>query len=169
MGQGRPGGLSEQCSWNLSYDAASHGSHVQPTILKEQTMGKAADLVKDLYAAFGRGDVAAVLGAFDAAIEWQEAEGVVYADGNPYVGPQAVAAGVFGRILADVDNFAIRPVNIIDGGDTVVSEGRYTGTCRATGTPLDAQFAHVWQVRDGKIVRFQQYTDTSQWTKAAGR
>ena len=74
-----------------------------------------------------------------------------------------------GRIIGDVDSFAARPVNIIDGGDTVVAEGRDTGTWRATGTPVDAQFAHVWQVRDGKIVRFQQYTDTGQWAKAAGR
>jgi len=125
--------------------------------------------VKDLYAAFGRGDVPAVLGAFDAAIEWKEAEGVFYADRNPYVGPPAVADGVFGRIIGDVDNFAARPVNFIDAGDTVVAEGRYTGTWRATGTPMDAQFADVWQVRDGKIVRFQQYTDTGQWAKAAGR
>jgi len=131
-------------------------------------MGKAAEVVKDLYAAFGRGDVPAVLGAFGAAIEWKEAEGFVYADRNPYIGPQAVAEGVFGRIIGDVDSFAATPVNIIDGGDTVVAEGRYTGTWRATGTPVDAQFAHVWQVRDGKIVRFQQYTDTSQWAKAAG-
>jgi ketosteroid isomerase-like protein len=131
-------------------------------------MGKAAEVVKDLYAAFGRGDVPAVLGTFDAGIEWIEAEGFLYAAGNPYVGPQAVAEGVFGRIIGDVDNFAARPVNIIDGGDTVVAEGRYTGTWRATGTPVDAQFAHVWRVRDGKIVRFQQYTDTGQWAKAAG-
>jgi ketosteroid isomerase-like protein len=131
-------------------------------------MGKAAEVVKDLYAAFGRGDVPAVMGSFDAAIEWQEAEGFLYAEGNPYVGPQAIAEGVFGRIIGDVDNFAARPVNIIDGGDTIVAEGRYTGTWRATGTAVDAQFAHVWQVRDGKIVRFQQYTDTVQWAKAAG-
>jgi ketosteroid isomerase-like protein len=131
-------------------------------------MGKAAEVVKDLYAAFGRGDVPAVLGLFDAGIEWNEAEGFVYADGNPYVGPQAVVEGVFGRIIGDVDSFAATPVNIIDGGDTIVAEGRYTGAWRATGVPVDAQFAHVWQVRDGKIVRFQQYTDTVQWAKAAG-
>lgn len=132
-------------------------------------MAKAAEIVKDLYAAFGRGDVAAVLGAFDPAIEWNDAESFFYADRNPYIGPQAIAEGVFGRIIGDVENFAVMPANIIDGGDTVVAEGRYTGTWRATGTPVNAQFAHVWHVRDGKIVRFQQYTDTAQWVKAAGR
>jgi ketosteroid isomerase-like protein len=131
-------------------------------------MAKAAEIVKDLYAAFGRGDVAAVLGAFDPAIEWNQAKSFLYADRNPYQGPQAVAEGVFGRIIGDVEGFAVSPANIIDGGDTVVAEGRYTGTWRATGAPVNAQFAHVWHIRDGRIVRFQQYTDTAQWVKAAG-
>ena len=29
-----------------------------------------------------------------------------------------------------------------------------------------AQFAHVWKLRGGKVVSFQQYTDTLQATKA---
>ena len=33
---------------------------------------------------------------------------------------------------------------------------------------VDAQFAHVWQLHSGKVVRFQQYTDTKQWVEAAG-
>jgi uncharacterized protein len=49
-----------------------------------------------------------------------------------------------------------------------VVEGRYRGTVKATGMPVDAQFAHVWHLRDGKVVRFQQYTDTGQWSEAAG-
>jgi hypothetical protein len=51
-------------------------------------------------------------------------------------------------------------------GDTVLTEGRYRGAVKATGTRLDVQMAHVWDVRDGKIVRFQQYVDT--WHRRAG-
>jgi ketosteroid isomerase-like protein len=29
-----------------------------------------------------------------------------------------------------------------------------------------SRFAHVWRLRGGKIVKFQQYTDTLQATKA---
>ncbi|MBK5296995.1 MAG: nuclear transport factor 2 family protein [Vicinamibacteria bacterium] len=126
------------------------------------------DLVKDLYAAFGKGDVPTVLGAFDAQIRWSEAESSLYAGGNPYVGPQAVAEGVFLRVVTDVENFAVAPENFVDGGDTVVVEGRYRGTWKATGKPVDAQFAHVWQFRGGKVVRVQQYTDTKRWADAAG-
>ena len=68
-----------------------------------------ADIIKSLYAAFARGDVPAVLGLFDPQIEWNEAEGVRYADRNPYRGPMAVAEGVFGRLIADVDQFAAVP------------------------------------------------------------
>ena len=129
-------------------------------------MGATGEFVKSLYDAFGKGDVATVVNALDPGIRWQEAEGYPYADRNPYVGPQAVVEGVFGRLIADIDSFTLHPANFIEGDDTVVVEGRYRGKVKATGRPLDAQFAHVWQARGGKIVRFQQYTDTRQWVDA---
>jgi hypothetical protein len=133
-----------------------------------ESMGKNSEIVKGIYEAFAKGDVPAVLGAFDSGIQWWEADGFLYADGNPFVGPQAIAEGVFQRIVTDVENFAVTPTNIIDGGQTVVVEGRYTGVLKATGAQVDAQFAHVWELQDSKVVRFQQYTDTKQWAEAAG-
>lgn len=131
-------------------------------------MGSNVDIVKGIYDAFARGDVPAVLGTFDPRIQWREAEGFLYADRNPYMGPQAVAEGLFQRLVSDIEGLTVAPENIIDAGDTVVAEGRYTGTIGATGTSVDAQFAHVWEFRDGRVVRFQQYTDTKQWAEAAG-
>lgn len=132
-------------------------------------MGANADIIRGLYDAFARGDVPAVLGVFDPKIHWREADHFLYADGNPYIGPEAVATGVFARCVADVAGFTAAPLNFIDGGDTVVVEGRYRGTMNATGKPVDAQFAHVWRLRGGKIVGFQQYTDTKQWAMVAAR
>ena len=126
------------------------------------------DLVRGIYAAFAAGDVPAVLGAMSADIEWNEAENFIYADGNPYRGPEAVLNGVFARIGAEWDGFAPIAEEILDAGDAVVVLGRYRGTHRATGTELDAQLAHVWRVRDGKVVGFQQYTDTLQAARASG-
>lgn len=40
-------------------------------------------------------------------------------------------------------------------------EGRYTGSGKASGRPLDAQVGHVWDFTDGKAVRFQQYVNTA--------
>ncbi len=128
-----------------------------------------ADIIKSLYDAFARGDVGAVLGAFDPAIRWCEAEHFLYADGNPYIGPAAVATGVFQRCITDIAGFTVVPQHFVDGGDTIVVEGRYRGTMNATGKPVDAQFAHVWRLRSGKVVAFQQYTDTKQWAVAAAK
>jgi ketosteroid isomerase-like protein len=129
-------------------------------------MAASVEIIRSLYDAFARGDVGAVLGVFDDAVHWQEAEGYRLAAGNPYVGPQAVAAGVFQPLVTDVEGFTVTPGRFVDGGDTVVVEGRYRGRVTATGTQLDAQFAHVWDLRGGKVVRFQQYTDTRQWAEA---
>jgi ketosteroid isomerase-like protein len=60
------------------------------------------------------------------------------------------------------------PEEILDAGDKVVSRGRYHGAYKKTGTKISAQFVHVWKLSDGKILRFQQYTDTLQVTKAMG-
>ena len=120
------------------------------------------ETIKAAYAAFGRNDPSVLFAAMDPAINWNEAEGNPFADRNPYVGPQAVGEGVFGRLLAAIDNFTAVPSTIIDGGDHVVVLGRYRGTLKAGG---DAQYCHVYRFRDGKAVTFQQYTDTAQWAR----
>ena len=123
-------------------------------------------IIEGLYAAFGRGDVPSIIGALDAEIEWWEAENFIYADKNPYRGPQTVLMGVFGRIMADWDGFTVTPEEVLDAGDTVVGRGYYAGKYRKTGRTVKAQFAHVFKMRDGKVVKFQQYTDTAQFREA---
>ena len=117
------------------------------------------DVVRGVYEAFGRGDVAAVLGAMADDVEWHEAEGMPY--GGVYRGGQAVAENVFGPIVRDVSNFAVSPEELIGSGDTVAVVVRYTGTGQATGKQLDLPVVHVWDVRDGKIACFRQFIDTA--------
>lgn len=119
-----------------------------------------AKIVRALYAAFAEGDMPAALATMADEIVWNEAENYPYSDRNPYVGPQAVLMGVFARIGADWENFAAVSDEIIDGGDTIVSLGHYSGVFKATGKPMRAQFAHVFKVKAGKIAAFQQYADT---------
>ena len=104
----------------------------------------------------------------DEKIEWHEAEHVTYWPGGAFIGPQAVLEGVIARIPNDFDGFSIDVERIIGFGNTVLVEARYRGTVRATGLPLDAQVAHVWDFRDGKAVHWQQYTDTWQFAQLMG-
>lgn len=132
-------------------------------------MAQNSETVRAFYQAIGRGDIPFVLGVFDPQIEWNEAENFIYAEGNPYVGAQAILSGVFGHLVAEWDQFRATPEQILDAGETVVSLGRYTGTYKATGVAVNAQFVHVFTLRDGKVVKFQQYTDTAQFRDAVNR
>ncbi len=126
------------------------------------------ELMKDLYAAFARGDGQAVMASMDPAIVWNEAESFPYADRNPYLGPAAVVDGIFSRLDTEWDHFQVIPDEFVDAGDTIAVKGRYRGTYKATNIPLDSQFAHFWRLRDGKITNFQQYTDTAQASRVVG-
>ena len=119
-------------------------------------------LMKDLYDAFGRGDVPAVLGAMSPTIQWHQAEGNPYnPSGQPWVGPDAVMNNLFMRLGAEWDGFTVHPRAFHGAGDSVIVEARYSGTFKPTGKSMDTQVCHVWDVNDGKVTRFQQYVDTA--------
>src|SRR4051794_29114129 len=105
------------------------------------------DLMRGLYEAFSRGEIPAVMAAFSPDLVWQEAENHIYADGGPYIGPQAVLNGVLMRLATEWDGFSAHPEEFIGSGDTVVVRGRYRGTYKATGVRLDAQLVHIWRLR----------------------
>ncbi len=126
-------------------------------------------LIKSIYEAFANGDVPGVLGRMAPGIVWNEAESFPYADRNPYVGPEAVASGVFARIGTEWDGFAVMPEEFLDAGDTIVVLGRYLGSYKATGKAQRTQMVHVWRVKDGKAAGFQQYADTLQVARVIGK
>ena len=118
---------------------------------------------KDIYAAFGRGDIPAVLALFDPEVEWREAEGHPYKpDGAAWVGPQAILEQLFMRLGSEWEGFTVTVRALHDAGEHVVMEGRYTGLYKPSGKRLDAQVCHVLRFRDGKLLSFQQYVDTGQ-------
>lgn len=125
------------------------------------------DVVRRLYDAFAEGDGAKALANLHETIEWNEAENFVYADRNPYKSPAAAAEGVFGRLVADWESYEATPSEILEAcNDTVIALGRSRGVNRATRKLMDAQFAHIWRLKEGKIVGFQQYIDTLQVHRA---
>ncbi len=125
-------------------------------------------LIQGIYDAFAAGDVPTVLGSMSPDIEWNEAESFPYADGNPYIGPEAVLNGVFARCIGEWDGFAVEIEELIDAGDTIVARGWYLGTYKATGNGQRTQIAHIWRIKDGKAVAFQQHADTLHVAKATG-
>lgn len=122
---------------------------------------ESVEVVRGIYDALGRGDMAGVLGAMADDIEWHQAEGMP--TGGHYHGGEAVAQNVFGPLMQDIPNFAVTPEEFIASGDTVAVVVRYTGTGKDTGKELDLPVVHVWDVRNGKLTRFRQFADTAKF------
>jgi ketosteroid isomerase-like protein len=89
--------------------------------------------IQAAYAAFAKNDPSVLFGALAPDIQWNEATGNPLADRNPYVGAQAIGEGVFGRLLAAIDQFAVVPDRFVDGGDDVVVFGCHIGTMKHSG------------------------------------
>ncbi|WP_051008010.1 nuclear transport factor 2 family protein [Psychroflexus torquis] len=135
---------------------------------QENTDHQNAVIIDSLYKAFSVGDVPSVLGLMDAEIVWNEAEGNAYADGNPYIGPEAVLNGVFARILAEHDYFTLEDIELHDMiNNKVLATLRYNAKHKETGKTYNAQAAHLWTLKAGKITAFQQYVDTKKLADAA--
>ena len=118
------------------------------------------EIMEAAYASFAIGDVPTVLALMDPQIEWTEAEGWPLYNGT-FVGPQAIIDGVFMRLGEIGDNFALHVDQFVADGDTVVALGTYTWNRHVSGEPAEVKMAHVWTLKDGKIVRFQQHVDTA--------
>lgn len=123
-------------------------------------------LIEAHYAASEAGDLVGMLAPLADDISWTEAAGFPYA--GTYVGPDAVAAGVFGRIQADFSPFVVAIDAVYDSGvdqagvGTLFGVGSYSGTYSATGRSFEARVVHVWRVRDGRAIAFEQIVDSAQ-------
>ncbi|MCB7482127.1 ester cyclase [Christiangramia sediminis] len=117
-------------------------------------------LIDSVYSAFSSGNVPGVLSQMDPEIQWNEAEGNKYAEDNPYVGPDAVMNGVFGRIMTEHEYFKLKDIELHEmSNNQILATLRYDAKWK-NGQAYDAQAAHLWTLKDGKIVAFQQYVDT---------
>jgi ketosteroid isomerase-like protein len=88
--------------------------------------------------------------------------------GEAWVGPDSVLNNLFMRLGAEWDGFTVHPRTFHSAGDSIIVEARYSGTYKATGKRMDAQVCHVWDVKDGKLTRFQQYVDTAKLRDVMG-
>jgi hypothetical protein len=56
--------------------------------------------------------------------------------------------------------------NFVAQGETVVATGRYTATVRDTGANIDTPIAHLFTVRNGKVVRWEGFSDSARVAEA---
>jgi len=116
------------------------------------------DIIQAHYHASDRQDIVGMMADVSPEVRWTEMAGFPCA--GTWVGQQQVIDNVFAALGAAWEGYQFKLESLVDGGDRIVGIGDYRGTYRATGKPMQARVVHVWQLAGGKVVRFEQFTDT---------
>jgi ketosteroid isomerase-like protein len=123
-------------------------------------------IVQGMYDAFSRSDITRLLGACADDIVWN----AVYGTGPhvPMSGERRGKAAVtefFRQVAENITFSRFEPQDFIATGSTVVTLGHYTATT-PIGKQFDSDWAMVFHLRDGKVVRFQEFTNSAALNEA---
>ena len=106
-------------------------------------------------------DIDEALTHADPGIVWNPIEEL------PTEGHGAVRASL-ARWKAEWHDYKVIPEEYVDRGDSVVVTVLLRGRGRGSGVEIDARFYDVYTLRDGKIIRMDQFTERGQALEAAG-
>ena len=117
-------------------------------------------VVRQAYEAFGRGDVDGLIALLDPQVSWRTPGPPDLPSAGLRHGADAVR-DFFGVLLNtfEITNFA--PSDFLAQGDKVVVLGTSLERVKATGTAIDFRWVHVFTVRNGRIVAFEEPADVS--------
>ena len=125
-------------------------------------------LVKQAYAAFGRGDVQGILDTLDANVGWLAVTGASPAVPTSGVRRGKAAVNEFFGVLAKTFAFeSFEPREFVAQGDKVVALGHYRAKAVPTGRPFESDWVMIFTIANGgKITHFQEFTDVAQLNAA---
>ncbi len=116
------------------------------------------EIIQAHYEAGKRGDLEGMLAPVAPDCVWIEMAGYPYP--GTFHGIAEVIKNVFEPIAAEWEGWRFTLDELLDAGDVIVAVGTYSGTNKATGKPMTARVIHLWRLRDGKVVQFEQFADT---------
>lgn len=115
-------------------------------------------IITEHYAASARGDIEAMMADLSPEVRWTEMAGFPCA--GTWVGPEQIVEHVFKVLGSEWIDYRFSLERIIDGGNCIIGIGIYSGTYRHTGKTMSARVSHVWELSEGKVIAFEQFTDT---------
>ena len=125
------------------------------------------ETVRGAYDEFNAGNIDGVITTLADDVAWTEPGGGNSPSGT-FNGPDAVAKSVFPTVGENFDEFVCKGEEFTDEDGKIVVTGRFTGKNK-NGAELDATFTHTWEMRDGKVAKFDNdVDDRDAWAKGWG-
>ena len=121
------------------------------------------ETVQSIYAAFGRGDVNAILGKVSDHVDWDNsrvASRVCPWNGN--FSGKANLPGFFTAVADHLDMPVFNPHTFVASGSHVAVVLRIEGRIKKTGKPIVNDVIHLWTFgADGKVTAYRHFNDTA--------
>ena len=121
------------------------------------------EIVQEIYAAFGRGDIQAILRHVSPDVSWEH-EAIDH--GIPWLTPGRGldhVSAFFGVVQREVAIEAFEVQKLFVEGDEVIATIHIEFKVHSTGKRVRDRELHHWTFgRDGKVVRFRHVLDTHQ-------
>jgi ketosteroid isomerase-like protein len=131
-------------------------------------MSNNLEIIKNIYAGSPEQIAKNLAAALAPTFDWTEAAGFPYA--GTYHTLDEVAKNVFARLATEWEGYRADVENFYDAGETIVVTGRYRGIYKKSKGVMNAVFAHIWNFKDGKIVKYVQNVDTKKvWDAIEGK
>lgn len=123
------------------------------------------DMVQQAYQSVKAGDVQSLLNLLAEDVQWQlpEMENVPFA--GTWHGREQVGQ-FFSTVVQTQDVIEFELEEFIAQGDKVVVLGRFSQRVKSTDRISASAWAHVWTVKDGKVIHFREYVDTAAVSRA---
>jgi len=122
-------------------------------------------VVKNFFAAIGRGDKQALLALVADDIEW-----IIPGEGWPLAGAHRGHAGVADVLQKASDAVEMtypKPPEFVAQGDRVLVVGVATGKIKATNKPFEDHWVFDITIREGRLATIREYIDTQAMAWAA--
>ena len=123
------------------------------------------EIVKDFFAAMGRGDVEGLLALSAEDIEW-----IIPGEDWPLAGTHRGHAGLedlLQTVSEQVETSSPEPPEFVAQGDRVLVVGVATGKIKATNKPFKDDWVFDITVRNGKLTNIREYVDTQALARAS--
>jgi uncharacterized protein len=124
------------------------------------------DSLRRGYEAFNRRDIEGLLTFFDPDATWIPSSSA-WGAGRAYHGHEGVVR-LFEELERDWEEFQSLPQEFRQVGDLILVLGDVRAIPKGGGREIRSPTAWIWEMRDGKALRLQAYTDPRRALEALG-
>jgi ketosteroid isomerase-like protein len=123
------------------------------------TVETSVELVRSLFAAFGRGDIKFIVDHVTPDVKWTSPAKGYVPTGGTYNGPEGVAR--FFQVLNETEQITFFEVReFFTKEDDVVVLGEVESRSVETGKAARSHWSMLFRVRDGKVYEWEELFDT---------